>query len=103
MPVGCDGLAALLFALLFDLLERLAPRAFVMGPQPSPLTPAGARFFYLSIITLTSVGFGDMTPVHPIARSLVMVEAVLGHIYSAVLLARLVSLEVAHRIGSSPP
>jgi hypothetical protein len=66
----------LLAALLFDLLERLSPGAIVMGPQPSPLTPASARFFYLSIITLTSVGFGDMTPIHPIARSLVMVEAV---------------------------
>jgi hypothetical protein len=64
-------LFGLFFALTFDLLERLAPGAFNMGPQPTPLTPSGARFFYLSIITLTSVGFGDMAPVHPFARSLV--------------------------------
>ena len=92
-------LFALLFALLFDLVERLAPGAFAMGPEPSPLSPAGARFFYLSVITLTSVGFGDMAPVHPFARSLVMLEGVLGQIYTTVLLARLVSLEIAQRAG----
>jgi hypothetical protein len=92
-------LFALFFSLMFDLLERLSPGAFTMGPEPSPLTPAGARFFYLSVITLTSVGFGDMAPVHPVARSLVMLEGVLGQIYTTVLLARLVSLEIAQRTG----
>jgi hypothetical protein len=92
-------LFALLFALLFNLVERLAPGAFTMGPEPSPLAPAGARFFYLSVITLTSVGFGDMAPVHPVARSLVMLEGMLGQIYTTVLLARLVSLEIAQRTG----
>jgi hypothetical protein len=96
-------LLGLFFALTFDLLERLAPGAFNMGPQPTPLTPAGARFFYLSIITLTSVGFGDMAPVHPFARSLVMLEGILGQIYTAVLLARLVSLEVLDRSRNRPP
>ncbi len=92
-------LFALLFALLFDLVERLSPGAFAMGPEPTPLSPAGARFFYLSVITLTSVGFGDMAPVHPFARSLVMLEGVLGQIYTTILLARLVSLEIAQRAG----
>ena len=96
-------LFALLFALMFDLVERLSPGAFTMGPEPTPLTPAGARFFYLSVITLTSVGFGDMAPVHPVARSLVMLEGVLGQIYTTVLLARLVSLEIAQRKGERSP
>ena len=96
-------LFALFFALTFDLLERLSPGAFNMGPQPTPLTPSGARFFYLSVITLTSVGFGDMAPVHPFARSLVMLEGILGQIYTAVLLARLVSLEILDRSRHRPP
>lgn len=94
-------LVALLFAVAYDLTERLAPGAFNMGPAPTPDTPAGARFFYLSVITLTSVGFGDMTPIHPVARALVMAEAVLGQVYTTILLARLVSLEVEHR--RAPP
>jgi hypothetical protein len=96
-------LFGLFFALMFDLLERLAPGAFNMGPQPTHLTPAGARFFYLSVITLTSVGFGDMVPVHPFARSLIMLEGILGQIYTSVLLARLVSLEVMDRTRSRLP
>jgi hypothetical protein len=96
-------LFGLFFAFMFDLLERLVPGAFNMGPQPTQLTPGGARFFYLSIITLTSVGFGDMAPVHPFARSLVMLEGVLGQIYTTVLLARLVSLEVMDRSKSRLP
>jgi hypothetical protein len=98
-PVVVYLLFALLFALLFDLVERPSPGAFAMGPEPSPLSPAGAHFFYVSVITLTSVGFGDMAPVHPFARSLVMLEGVLGQIYTAILLARLVSLEIAQRTG----
>jgi Ion channel len=54
----------------------------------------GARFFYLSVISLTSVGFGDMAPLHPFARSLVMLEAIVGQIYTTVILAWMVSLAV---------
>jgi hypothetical protein len=66
------------------------------------LTPEGPRFFYLSIITLTSVGFGEMAPVHPFARSMVMFEGILGQVYTAVLLARLVSLEILNRSRNRP-
>jgi hypothetical protein len=94
-------LVALLFALLFDLLDRVAPGAFTLEPEPLPSTPAGARFFYLSVITLTSLGLGSVAPLHPFARALVMVEAVVGQFYTTVLVARLVSLEVAHRLKNS--
>lgn len=90
-------LLALLFAVSFNLTERLAPGAFNMGPESAGGTPAGARFFYLSIITLTSVGFGDMSPIHPVARALVMAEALTGQLFTTILLARLVSLEIEHR------
>jgi Ion channel len=94
-------MAALLFALLYDLIERLDQGGFMLGSQPLPPAEEDSGFFYLSVITLTSVGFGDLSPVHPLARSSVMIEAVFGHIYTAVLLARLVSLEVADRISGS--
>ena len=73
-----------------------------MGPVPSTSTWTGWRFFYLSMITLSSLGLSDITPVHPFARSLVMLEALLGQMYTTVLLARLVSLEVADRIRNLP-
>jgi hypothetical protein len=99
-------LIALLFAMLFDLTERLAPGAFQLGILPTPDTAQSSRLFYLSLVTLTSVGFGDMAPVHPVARALVMFEAVLGQVYMTVLLGWLVSLQIAHRPKrrrSAPP
>jgi len=51
-------------------------------------------FFYFSMVALTTVGFGDITAIHPIARSLVMMEALIGQLYPAILIARLVSLQI---------
>jgi hypothetical protein len=96
-------LFAVQFAFLFALIERLSSGAFVMGQEPSASRWTGWLFFYLSMITLSSLGLSDITPVHPFARSLVMLEALLGQLYTTVLLARLVSLEVAHRIRNAPP
>jgi hypothetical protein len=50
--------------------------------------------FYLSFVTLTSTGYGDIVPVHPIARSLCNIESIIGQLYPATLLARLVTLEL---------
>ena len=91
-------LLALFFAEMFDIVDRFTDNAFIMGTQPTPYTAPSARLFYLSTITLTSVGFGDLAPVHPVARALVMLEAVIGQIYTTVILAWMVSLAVrSHR------
>jgi hypothetical protein len=47
--------------------------------------------FYFSFVTLTTLGYGDITPVTPVARSLAMLEAVCGVMYMSILIARLVS------------
>jgi voltage-gated potassium channel Kch len=58
-----------------------------------------SRLVYFSFVTLTTVGYGDMLAVHPAARSLAMLEALTGQLFPAVLIARLVSMEVVHREG----
>jgi len=52
---------------------------------------------YYSFITLTTTGYGDIIPVHPVTRTLAMLEALVGQLYPAITLARLVSLGVMHR------
>ncbi len=47
---------------------------------------------YFSMVTLTSLGYGDIVPTRPISRSLAFVEAILGQLYLVVLVSRLVSL-----------
>ena len=51
------------------------------------------EFLYFSLTSLTTMGYGDITPVHPIARSFANLEALIGQLYPAILIARLVSME----------
>jgi len=52
------------------------------------------HFQYFSFTVLTTVGFGDIVPVNPIARMAVVLEGVVGQLFPAILIARLVSLQV---------
>ncbi len=63
------------------------------------LTPGSdvTSYMYFSFVTLTTVGYGDVTPVSQVARSLSILEALTGQLYPAILLARLVSLELIDR------
>lgn len=84
------------FAALFLIVGLLIPDAFSgLALADSPALPS--NLIYFSIVTLTSTGYGDIAPVHPIARSLCNIETILGQLYPATLLARLVTLELEHR------
>ncbi|HBK89464.1 MAG TPA: potassium channel family protein [Cyclobacteriaceae bacterium] len=55
------------------------------------------RFVYFSYETLTTLGFGDIIPINPIAKSLVMIEGLTGQLFPAIMITRLVSLEIEAR------
>ena len=62
------------------------------------ISPAlASQVIYFSLATMTTTGYGDVSPVHPIVRSLCNLEAIFGQLYPATLLARLVTLELEHR------
>jgi hypothetical protein len=89
-------LIALTFATLFAFAGLLLTDAFAGLAMVD--TPAlASNLIYFSFVTLTSTGYGDVVPVHPIARSLCNVETIIGQLYPATLPARLVTLELAHR------
>jgi hypothetical protein len=95
-------LLALVFAFAYAFIESLLPGAYQM---PAWWTRESAEwaeaFLYFSMITLTTLGYGDITAIHPAARSIVMLEAVIGQLYPAILIARLVTLQIeAKRTGS---
>ena len=52
------------------------------------------ELLYFSFTSLTTMGYGDITPVQPLARSLANLEALIGQLYPAILIARLVSMEI---------
>lgn len=72
----------------FQLLVVIRPDAVLAGSQPASLDEA----MWLSFITLTTTGYGDVLPTSPMARSLAVFEAIVGVLYPAILISRLVSL-----------
>ena len=83
---------ALVIASLHDAIVAIDPDA-VRTPEGSPAT--GADVLYLSLVTLTTIGYGDLVPVNPWSRALSTCAGLVGQLYPAILLARLVSLELA--------
>lgn len=88
---------ALLFFTVYRLMSELLPNSFSNLPQSGAEHGSGATLLYFSFSTLTTLGYGDIAPVHPLVRSIANLEAVIGQLYPATLLARLVSLEIEHR------
>jgi hypothetical protein len=87
---------ALTFAALFALVGVMVPGAFTGLPiEDNPAL--ASNLIYFSFVTLTSTGYGDILPVHPVARSLCNLETIIGQFYAATLLARLVTLELEGR------
>ncbi len=92
----CIGLT---FVSLYRFVALTVPGAFSgLGRLQDNLANA-SNLIYFSFVTLTSVGYGDIVPVHPVARSLANIEAIIGQFYPATLLARLVTLELEGRRG----
>jgi hypothetical protein len=85
-------LLGILFALFYQAMEQSNPGCFKMkgGSEFSD-------FIYFSIVTLSTLGYGDILPVSPQARALVSLEVVLGQFYLAVVVARLVALSMYAR------
>jgi len=89
----------LVFAHLYGLLNVLVPVAFANVPHgmDSNAVFYRGRLLYFSFETLTTTGFGDIVPLHPLTRSVANLESVIGQLFPATLLARLVSLELEGR------
>src|SRR5665213_1811880 len=79
----------LLFTFMFIAIARVSTTPFLAQP-PSNHSPAD--YLYLSFVTLTTVGFGDLTPASKVARSVVVLEALMGQVFLVTLVARLVAL-----------
>jgi Ion channel len=91
-------LLALAWAGIYAFIEIISPGSFLLAPASmhtnSP--PQGAfllgDMIHLSIATLTSTGYGDITPSAPFARSMSQLEQFVGVFYIAVLISRLIGL-----------
>jgi hypothetical protein len=88
---------ALFFFILYQLIDHVIADAFAGLPKSGSEHGSGAALLYFSFGSLTTATFGDIRPVYPIARNLTNLEAIIGQLFPATLLARLVSLEISQR------
>ena len=92
-------LFGVIVAMMFQFLNNIDPGSVVASVgEATTIVERYDQFgeiLYFSFVTLTSVGYGDLTPIGPAARSLAMFEGVVGQLYLAVLIARLVGIHVA--------
>jgi len=92
---GISGylLLGMLWAITYMLVARLVPNAFAFSVGPaSRQSMDGFTAFYFSFATLTTIGYGDISPIANVARMLAVMEAVTGVFYITVLISRLVAL-----------
>jgi Ion channel len=90
-------LLGLIWEFAYELILIQYPGSF----QPAALVEQRGSLLpnltYFSFVTLTTVGYGDITPVHPMAKSLAILEALVGQLYPAILIGRLVAMELQTR------
>ena len=99
---------ALAFGSAYVLLEWFIPGAFhipdVAKTANSNLGAQSLDFelVYFSLVTMTTLGYGDILPLAPTARALASFEAMISQLYLAIIIARLVGLEIATRLQNQP-
>ncbi len=93
------------FYFAYSVVELLRPGSFLLDENRLLDSGGLGRFLdlvYFSNVTLSTLGFGDVRPVTPAARTLSMTEALVGQIYLATLVAVLVGMHLTHRQQAAP-
>ena len=88
-------LLAVMWTFIYSLLELLQPGSFNFSS--SKIQEAKLIFLYYSFVTITTLGYGDITPLTEKATSLAILEAIIGQIYLVVVVAWLVGMHVSRR------
>jgi hypothetical protein len=76
----------------YAIVGSIIPGSFTIPERDLQLP---SEWFYYSFVTLTTVGFGDIVPVHRVARALTVGEVLTGQLYLAVLIGRLVGMQIS--------
>jgi voltage-gated potassium channel len=86
----------------YALLDELQPGSFAASNEigRSDYVARVMQLRYFSFMTLTTVGYGDVVPLSPVARTMAMLEAVMGQFYLVALIGRLVGVHIVHTTSS---
>ncbi len=90
-------LLATFFACLFAGVGLLLPGSLVFTYEGDRSPMFFAQYMYYSVMILTTTGLGDIIPTHPFTRFLTSLEELIGPIYLAIMMARLVGLHISQK------
>ena len=90
-------LIGFLFAFLYALADILVPGAFTGGALENTEYDRVQMFLYFSYVTMTTLGYGDISPNAQVTFTLAYLQALIGQLYVAILIARLVSMYAGPR------
>ena len=100
-------LLGIIWSLVYSAVETASPGSFIFSSSAKPTIVVGRLdrgvLSYYSFITLATVGYGDVTPSTPLARTLAWIEAITGQFYLAILVAGLVGIKVTQAINDQTP
>jgi hypothetical protein len=88
LAVSAYMLVGVVWAICYVTLELVYPGSFRFTESSAPST-FWAELYYFSFVTLTTLGYGDVVPTSPMARSLAILEAITGLMFLGILVARL--------------
>jgi uncharacterized membrane protein len=91
-----------IWALCYALLEAMVPGSFKGLTEQAVSSNWNPDWVYFSFVTLTTLGYGDISPLSYSARSLSYFEAIVGQFYLAVLVAALVGAYLSEKQGQLP-
>ena len=75
------------------------PNAF-NGAEAGPWLESIPEFIYFSFVSLTTLGYGDISPATPVSRFVVYLEAIAGQLYLAIMIAGLVGISISDRMAN---
>ena len=84
------------FAFVYTVCQAIEPGSFTAAVDPEA-ERTWMELLFMSFTTLSSVGIGDVIPIEPFARALVMLEQLAGVAYVAMVVSRLIGLLVMRR------
>ena len=96
-------LVAVAFESLYLMVELIQPGSFTGLPYGGNQAELESALLYFSVVSITTMGYGDITPVSALSRSLASIEGMFGTLYLAVMIARLVGLHSSRPTDDASP
>jgi hypothetical protein len=85
------------WAFAYSVIEEIQHGSFAtLGPATNDIVSRVMQMRYFSFVTLATVGYGDVVPRMPLARTVALLEAMVGQFYLVALIGRLVGLHIVH-------